>query len=220
MTLQSVQWHWAGALIGLCIATLAAAPLRANAQETPPAPPAQETPVATPGADTPADMRQPPGTPRGAAQPQSRRRAADNDQPPSAFELLTGSPAVTQAANEPPHPLAAAHPDHHIIVCVAGCNQTGPGIVYMAPRATSNVNQAPATLASAVSGAGEPGAIAAADSVIQCVAGCYSGVKSYRMPAAGASKIREKSARMSVPTSYEAVIAARPHKKKPRYRGQ
>lgn len=59
--------------------------------------------------------------------------------PPAAFETTVPrrSAPLMAAPPLPPHPLQLQHPDHDVIVCMAGCGGRGPSIAYIAPRSTS-----------------------------------------------------------------------------------
>ncbi|MFM9938077.1 MAG: hypothetical protein ACKVP7_01110 [Hyphomicrobiaceae bacterium] len=222
MKVHTEYWHWAGALMALCAATLTVSAPRALSQEAAPAPgPAAqeapaEVPAATPDAPAAPNLRQPSTSPRGAAAPTAPRRRldSDGDSPGTNFDQLASPPAKGKVLEEPPHPLAAAYPFHNVVVCVAGCRTPTPGIVFIAPRATSSTAPGTVTLSSAGAASGEPAAMRTA-TTIDCVAGCYTGRKSYPAPASAPKiKARETSIRRAVPTAQTAGIVR--SKPKPR----
>jgi hypothetical protein len=76
---------------------------------------------------------------------------------------------VSKHEEKKPHPLAAMHPDHFVVVCEAGCAGEVVDIVYMERRdARGPVNEKPL----------KSGAVAGTES-IDCVGGCYQDKKSY-----------------------------------------
>lgn len=73
-----------------------------------------------------------------------------------------------------PHPLAAMHPDHFVVVCEGGCADEKAQIVYMERRdARGPVNEKPLK-----------SGVVVGTSSIDCVGGCYDGRRAYNAVAA------------------------------------
>jgi len=126
------------------------------------------------------------GAPPSASKPPSRGRTSpQNTRDPIEQRLQ----AAERPANVELHPVAAANPDHNVIVCVAGCPNGRNSIVHMKRRVeTQPAPQGPI--------------IAAADSVsvptpsvnaIVCVAGCYDTPKALPAAAPPAPKSRDQA---------------------------
>lgn len=91
------------------------------------------------------------------------------------------------------HPLAAANPNHNVIVCVAGCPKGRDSVVHFAPRAETQPTQPVALIAAVDTSA--PVAAAPSINAIVCVAGCYGSTpKSYpAAPVRAASDLNQAS---------------------------
>lgn len=76
---------------------------------------------------------------------------------------------VSRRRKQKPHPLAAAHPDHFVVVCQGGCAKEQVHVVYLERRdARGPVSVKPL----------KAGIVAGTES-IDCVGGCYQAIKSY-----------------------------------------
>lgn len=198
-------WHWAGSLIGLSIMTLALSAPLAHGQVQGEFGPASESAAPDMAGPSAPPTRQVSGPPRSVAPapaPSRRRVDPEGDTPISNFDSLAAGPTKAKALEEPPHPLAAAHPAHHVVVCLAGCRQGTPAIVFIAPRSEhSPTPPPPVTRSSAFET--EPGGPSVTHSAtIECLAGCYAGTKSYTVPVSmPAAKSRETAVRRSIPTA-------------------
>ena len=195
-------WHWTGTLVGVCATVLAVSALQVKSQDLPAERPAAgpvgpdapdadpQGPAASPDAPTPSARPSVPSSRPGA--PNVTRRTLEAD--PDAFGQLVRGPStpghtVPAAARvEPPHPLAAAYPHHHVVVCVAGCRPAGAGIVYIATHAqpaTGPTAPSPIVQASAMGRPVVPAlapAVTSGPPVIECLAGCNRLPKTYAAP--------------------------------------
>lgn len=86
----------------------------------------------TDGAAPAEDQREP----SDEGQPATEDQSADLDVPLRQGDSRRVDQLDTADDNGPlaPHPAALAHPDHDVIVCEAGCDQTPGSIVYMKKR--------------------------------------------------------------------------------------
>ena len=76
---------------------------------------------------------------------------------------------ISHRPKQKPHPLAAAHPDHFVVVCQGGCAKEQVHVVYLERRdARGPVSVKPL----------KAGIVAGTES-IDCVGGCYHAKKSY-----------------------------------------
>lgn len=91
------------------------------------------------------------------------------------------------------HPLAAAYPNHSVVVCEAGCgSERGAEVVFMERREAS----APADQSRKVASS-DAGAAPKPPATIDCVGGCYDTPRRYQVahPAGGASPHADTPAR-------------------------
>lgn len=88
---------------------------------------------------------------------------------PSTLQL-SGDDAPN-ARNDAPHPLAADHPGHDVVVCIAGCTPGKPTVVSMRPRSAPTMPltspKTPAAKSMPTTQIDQPAAATVADSVLR-----------------------------------------------------
>jgi hypothetical protein len=104
-----------------------------------------------------------------------------------------------------PHPLAAAYPNHSVVICEAGCgSERGAKVVFMERREAPAPAGHPERVASS-----KAGAAAKEPTTIDCVGGCYDTPRRYQ------------AADLAGGALPRADVPARPHEKRepfdPRY---
>lgn len=172
MSVRLAFWHWTGPLIGLGTMMFVLTAANAHGQslarsDTPPVQSSETGASPAPTAQSPALRKGSPATPPS----QGRRRAdPESDTPLSNFDSLAAEPDKSPLKVPPPHPLAAAHPQHNVIVCVGGCRTPEPGIVFLAPRTVASSAE-PAFESSVVLNVSVPGKN---QGIRNCLAGCYA----------------------------------------------
>ena len=134
--------------------------------------------VKTPPAAAPAPKAQP--AKRAVRAPVVKRAAAKAKKKPAKVAAVDPSSNGSiydqwshnkhgKSKEKKPHPLAAAYPEHFVVVCEAGCSKETAHVVYVERRdARGPVNVKPI----------KKGIVAGSDG-IDCVGGCYSGNSSY-----------------------------------------
>lgn len=154
----------------------------------------RQEPGSTSTAD--GDGQQPPANAKPAPQP-ARVKTRD----PIAEKLNR----VEQAAETPPHPLAAAHPGQNVVVCIAGCPKGRETIVHIGRQAASAEGSGGlvATAASAVAPDTGP-------QQIVCLAGCYSGPKAYKAYAPGIDRSADTASASGNPLPTLVSLPAKP----------
>ena len=167
--------QWSGTFIGVFAVALTLTPLHVHSQVQPDIPASERPALDEPSARTSSPDGGTPSNARGTGAPTSPVHETQRRRPPAEEFDDPFARLEAKVKDEPPHALAAAYPNHHVVVCVAGCGAHTPAIVYIAPRTSTTEGEAsaqPAPLA-LVSTTTEPIKIASASNVIECIAGCY-----------------------------------------------
>ncbi len=119
-----LSWRKLGSTAGLIGVLLASSICVVQAQ------PSNRPPISRP----PESMGQPQATPVPAPVTAVAPQQGKPARPADDVDVISDALSVPPKQFDQPHPIAAAHPEHWVVVCVAGCRSGIPSIAGMRPR--------------------------------------------------------------------------------------